>query len=119
MTDPQAINSESVLSAKDVSCLVIPDNCLGLPTLAALYQGIPVIAVKNKNVMKNKLAELPWARGQFFQVNSYFEAAGIISAMRAGIDMQSLQRPLHPSAIEYVQLQNKETHEQIQPATVQ
>ncbi len=119
VTDPQMINSESVISAKDVSCLVIPDNCLGLPTLAALYQGIPVIAVKNKNVMKNNLAELPWARGQFFQVNSYFEAVGVVSAMRAGIDMQSLQRPIHPSAVEYVQLQNKEVQEQVVAATVQ
>ena len=40
----------------DVNCLVIPDGCVGLPVLAALQQGIPVIAVKeNRNIMKNEL----------------------------------------------------------------
>ena len=36
------------LTARDVSCLVIPDGCIGLPTLAALEQGIPVIAVRRE-----------------------------------------------------------------------
>jgi len=43
---------------------VIPDGCVGLPTLAALEQGIPVIAVKeNKNRMKNDLTKLPFGAG--------------------------------------------------------
>ncbi|MFC2002561.1 DUF3326 domain-containing protein [Chloroflexota bacterium] len=41
-----------LLTVVDISCLVIPDGCVGLPTLAALEQGIPVIAVReNKNRM--------------------------------------------------------------------
>ena len=45
-----------MISNSDISCLVIPDGCIGLPTLAALEQGIPVIAVKgNKNAMRNDL----------------------------------------------------------------
>jgi hypothetical protein len=37
---------------------------VGLPALAAIEQGIPVIAVKeNKNRMKNNLEELPFAPG--------------------------------------------------------
>jgi hypothetical protein len=36
------MNRPGVFTAADVSCLVIPDGCLGLPTLAALEQGIPV-----------------------------------------------------------------------------
>jgi len=47
-------NEIFVLTAADVSCLVIPDGCVGLPRLAALEQGIPVIAVKeNRNRMRN------------------------------------------------------------------
>ena len=53
------------MSASDVSCLVIPDGCVGLPTLAALKQGIQVIAVReNKNLMENDLTTLPWRAGQ-------------------------------------------------------
>ena len=36
----------SGVGVEDVSCLVIPDGCLGLPVLAALQQGIPTVAVK-------------------------------------------------------------------------
>ena len=55
------MNHHGVLTAADISCLVIPDGCVGLPTLAALEQGIPVIAVReNKNVMRNDLTVLPW-----------------------------------------------------------
>jgi hypothetical protein len=50
-----AMNRPDVLTAEDVSCLVIPDGCLGLPTLAALEQGIKVIAVReNKNLGSNR-----------------------------------------------------------------
>ncbi len=35
-----------LLSVSDISNLVIPDGCVGLPTLAAMKQGIPVIAVE-------------------------------------------------------------------------
>jgi hypothetical protein len=74
--------------------LVIPDGCLGLPTLAALEQGIPVIAVQeNFNLMKNDLSALPWAQGQFHQVDNYWEVVGVIAAMRAGIDPASVRRP--------------------------
>ena len=50
----EAMLQSGVLTARDISCLVIPDGCLGLPTIAALYHRIPVIAVReNKNLMKN------------------------------------------------------------------
>ena len=72
-----------VMTAADISCLVIPDGCLGLPTLAALEQGIPVIAVReNKNLMKNDLTLLPWAPGQLQIVENYWEAAGVMSALK-------------------------------------
>jgi len=95
IADAHAMNRPGVFTASDVSCLVIPDGCLGLPTLAALEQGIPVIAVReNRNVMKNELSSLPWAPGQFHQLDNYWEVAGVIAAMRAGIDPASVRRPL-------------------------
>ncbi len=99
ITDPQAFHDPNVITARDVSCLVIPDGCLGLPTLAALEQGIPVIAVgENTNLMRNDLEALPWRYGQFFRVDNYWEAAGIMAALKAGISPGSVRRPL-PSAV--------------------
>lgn len=83
-----------VLTATDISCLVIPDGCIGLPTLAALEQGIPVIAVReNKNIMQNELGALPWQSGQLHIVDNYWEAAGVMSALKNGITPESVRRP--------------------------
>ena len=53
---PTGVYDPSVITAEDVSALVIPDGCVGLPTLAAVEQGIPVVAVRsNTNLMRNDL----------------------------------------------------------------
>lgn len=101
ITNQALMNKPGVLTASDVSCLVIPDNCLGLPTLAALYQGIPVIAVKgNKNLMDNNLSQLPWAPGQFHIVENYLEAVGLINVIKAGIAIESVRRPIKYTSTE-------------------
>ena len=101
ITDEAAMREPGVLTARDISCLVIPDGCLGLPTLAALEQGIAVIAVReNTNLMKNDLTAFPWAQGQLHIVENYWEAAGVLSALKAGIDPMSARRPLPAVAVE-------------------
>ena len=97
VTDPQHMIAPGTITASDVSCLVIPDGCIGLPTLAALEQGIPVIAVReNRNLMRNDLANLPWNEGQLNIVENYWEAAGVLAALRAGMSPDSVRRPLGP-----------------------
>jgi len=101
ITDAGAMSEPGVLSAADVSCLVIPDNCIGLPTLAALEQGIPVIAIReNKNLMQNDLRVLPWASNQLHIVENYWEAVGVMTALKAGIAPSSLRRPLAATKVE-------------------
>ncbi len=96
----EAMGSPGVLTAADVSCLVIPDGCLGLPVLAALEQGIPVIAVReNENLMRNDLGTLPWAPGQYWVVENYWEAAGVLCAMQAGVAPGSVRRPISMAPI--------------------
>ncbi len=91
----------SMLAAEDISCLVIPDGCVGLPTLAAIQQGIPVIAVRNNtNLMRNSLDELPFRAGQLKYAENYYEAAGIMAAMRTGVASSTLHRPMAPIRIE-------------------
>ncbi|MBT7267403.1 MAG: DUF3326 domain-containing protein [Rhodospirillaceae bacterium] len=101
VTDADAMRETGVLSAADVSCLVMPDNCVGLPTLAALEQGIPVIAVReNDNLMQNDLRALPWAPNQLHVVENYWEAVGVMTALKAGITPSSLRRPLAATNVE-------------------
>ena len=101
ITDAEAMGHREVFTAEDVDCLVIPDNCVGLPTLAALEQGMAVIAVReNTNLMQNDLTSLPWASGQLHIVENYWEAAGVLAALRAGIDPQAVRRPILPAPVE-------------------
>lgn len=107
ITSPSTIGNSGILSVSDISCLVIPDGCVGLPTLAALEQGIPVIAVReNRNRMKNRLEELPFNQGKLFIVDNYLEAVGVMNALRSGVKVESVRRPLsHTIVSDYKQVQ--------------
>jgi hypothetical protein len=103
LVGPTGVYDPSVLTAEDVSALVIPDGCVGLPTLAAVEQGIPVVAVRsNSNLMRNDLKSLPFRAGQLHYAANYYEAAGILSAMKAGVAPATLARPMQPIRIERV-----------------
>ncbi len=102
VTAENEMRHPGVITAADVACLVIPDGCIGLPTLAALEQGLPVIAVReNKNLMRNNLELLPWVPGQLHMVENYWEAVGVMSALRAGISPKSVRRPLASTLVEH------------------
>ena len=94
-------SSGGEIQSTNISCLVIPDGCIGLPTLAALQNGIPVVAVRgNTNRMFNDLDSLPWQPTQFYRVENYLEAAGVVAALKIGISPTSVLRPLEPAPVE-------------------
>ena len=100
ITDKMVFTHPGVLTAADISCLVIPDGCVGLPTLAALEQGIPVIAVReNRNQMRNDLEKLPFGPGKFFIVENYLEAVGLMTALKAGVAPSAVRRPLEQTKV--------------------
>lgn len=100
ITHEDLMHRNSVIAADDISCLVIPDGCVGLPTLAALEQGIPVVAVReNRNVMRNDLQNLPWNTGQLYIAENYWEATGILAALKAGLAPEAVRRPLSRTAM--------------------
>jgi hypothetical protein len=101
VTSPTGAYDPSLVQAEDISALVIPDGCVGLPTLAAVEQGIPVIAVRNNtNLMRNDLKDLPLADGQLIYAENYYEAAGVLAALRSGVAATTLVRPMLPMRIE-------------------
>ena len=103
LLSPSGVYDPSVITAEDVSALVIPDGCVGLPTLAAVEQGIPVVAVRsNTNLMRNDLKSLPFRAGQLHYASNYYEAAGILSAMKAGVAPATIARPMQPIRVEHV-----------------
>ena len=100
VNNPRLDGDFGLLTVCDVSCIIIPDGCVGLPTLAALEQGIPVIAVReNTNRMQNRLEDLPFASGQLHVVDNYLEAVGAIQAIKSGIAIDSVRRPMEKTRV--------------------
>jgi hypothetical protein len=92
---PKVVIYEKGINAEDISCLIIPDGCVGLPTLAAIEHGIPVIAVKeNKNSMRNNLEALPFKKDKLFIVENYLEAVGVMHLLKSGVSRESVRRPI-------------------------
>lgn len=90
------------IGVENIHCLVIPDGCIGLPTLAALAQGIPIIAVRgNRNCLTNDLHALPGAREGIHHVDSYLEAVGVMTALRGGISLEAVRRPIAATKVSY------------------
>lgn len=78
-------------NSPDVSCLVIPRRCLGIPMLAAQQRGIPIIAVDDKLEIESvNCTDYIDA----IVVDNYVEAAGAVAALRAGVTIESLRRPI-------------------------
>lgn len=82
------------VSIGDVGCLVSPDSCYGFPHRACERNDVPVIVVKeNKTCLNNKMPD------HFIFVENYLEAAGVITAMREGIGLFSVKRPVNPTKV--------------------
>jgi hypothetical protein len=83
-----------LVSLNNVGAIVAPATCLGgIPALVAEYSDIPLIAVReNHTVLKATNAKMQMRN--VIEVNSYLEAAGVVVALREGIALESLRRPL-------------------------
>lgn len=94
---PCAHRTNQGLSADDVHCLVSPYGCHGRPHKACVELGIPVVTVR-----ENRTAGPDTTTEGEIIVENYLEAAGLLAAMRAGVSMESVRRPIGPTAIEEV-----------------
>jgi len=81
------------LHPEQIESIVVPNGALGgEAVLAGIEKGLNIISVKNKNTLKvtNEFYDYP----NLFEVNNYLEAAGIILAIKKGINVKSIKRPL-------------------------
>ena len=72
---------------------MVPNGALGgEAVLACIEKGLNIISVKNQNILKvnNDFYDYP----NLIEVNNYLEAAGIIIAIKNGINLNSIKRPL-------------------------
>jgi Protein of unknown function (DUF3326) len=82
------------ISMNDVIAVVAPATALGsIPVLSAAERGIPVIAVKDNTSILDVTAAGLGLSG-VIEVDSYLAAAGALLALRNGIGIESVCRPL-------------------------
>lgn len=84
-------------SLNNIGAIVMPADALGgIPAFAAEFSDIPLIAVKENETVLNITNEKMRMRN-VIEVNSYLEAAGVVVALREGISIESLRRPIKVS----------------------
>ncbi len=83
-----------LVSLNTVGAVVMPASCLGgIPALAAEFNDIPLIAVEENPTLLSVTQDQMRMRN-VIPVRSYPEAAGVILALRQGISLESLRRPI-------------------------
>lgn len=87
---------QSDFGLEGISALVVPaDACGSIPVLVAAERGIPVIAVQeNSTVLSVDFEALGLSGPHLYTVANYWEAAGLLLALRQGLNPQLLRRPL-------------------------
>ena len=84
-----------LISVNNIGAIITPASCLGgIPALVSEFSGIPLIAVKENETVLSLTNEKMQMKN-VIEVNSYLEAAGVVVALRKGISLESLCRPLH------------------------
>jgi hypothetical protein len=92
---------KAILSNRDLGAVVVPQGALGgEAVLSCIERFIPLIIVSNQGVLnvsstKMRLDFLSGNKGKkILYADNYLEAAGLITALRHGINIKSLQRPI-------------------------
>ena len=101
--------SSELIKSDDLGAVIAPEGALGgAAILACLEKGIPLIAVSNPGVLNVTSKSLgidefvkPNRKENILYANNYLEAAGLVLALREGINISSLKRPLEGVEIEY------------------
>ncbi len=93
-------DSADLITLNDIAAVVAPADALGgVPALAAAYNRIPLIAVRSNGTILDVSASKLGIKN-VIEVETYLEAAGVLAALRSGIALDSLQRPLRETSVE-------------------
>lgn len=93
---PQLVDyNQSETMLEDISALIIPRGCMGgIPMLSAVESSIPVIIVEENHTCLEVTPEsLSLPENSIYRVKNYLEAAGLLLALKQGIDPASVCRP--------------------------
>lgn len=91
---PAGSRIADVVNVNNLAAVVTPASCLGgIPAVCANQQGIPIVAVRENSTILRVDREV-MRMDNVIEVENYAEAAGILLALRNGIHVESIRRPL-------------------------
>jgi hypothetical protein len=83
-----------MVNIHNLLAVVCPAGCLGgIPAIYAHKHGIPIVAVAENSTILGVHGE-KIGIGNVVEVRSYAEAAGVLLALKRGISLESIRRPL-------------------------
>lgn len=86
-----------LLTLNNIGAIIVPASCLGgIPALVAEFSNIPLIAVSDNQTILN-VSNAGMRMTNVIEVRSYLEAVGVVVALREGISLESLRRPIQPA----------------------
>ena len=84
----------AAITLNNLLAVVTPASCLGgIPQLYAQARGIPVIAVRDNETILD-VTQAKFGFGNVIEVHNYAEATGVVVALKQGISLESIYRPL-------------------------
>jgi len=93
LIDLPDFNNQISVCPYDIDSIVVPSGALGgEAVLACMERDKNIIAVKNESVLK--VSSKCFDYKKIFKVDNYLEAAGLLIAIREGINYKSIKRPL-------------------------
>lgn len=92
---PSGPHVHDALDIRDVDVLISPHGCVGAPHLACLERGIPIIVVEENRTIYDEIIDDPLVH----YVSDYEAAAGRLLALREGIAIDTLHRPMKKTSV--------------------
>jgi hypothetical protein len=88
------IRIKEIININNLIAVVTPIDCLGsIPVLQAQKYRIPVLAVRDNSTILD-VTQTKMQLDNVIEVSNYAEAAGIILALKEGIHLEAISRPL-------------------------
>ena len=81
---------------RDIDFMISPAGVWGRPHDACLKAGIPIVGVKENSTVLNDKDQ---ALSTVIPAENYLEVAGILSAKKAGVTVESTRRPLNHTTV--------------------
>jgi Protein of unknown function (DUF3326) len=90
----RSFRSADIINVHNLLAVVCPASCLGgIPAIYASKHGVPIVGVVENSTVLGVSGQRVGI-DDVIEVQSYAEAAGVLLALKRGINLQSIRRPL-------------------------